>query len=65
MDSINSIAAMATDLKQTSTELQYSTSVAKKAKDVAELTGEMLVKMIQSIPKVNPEGIGENFDRTV
>lgn len=65
MDSINCVAAMATDLKQMSTDLQYATSVAKKAKEVTELTGEMLVKMIQSIPKVNPEGIGENFDRTV
>lgn len=65
MDSINSITTMATDLSRSKTEMQYAVGVAKKAKEITELTGELLVKMIQSIPKANPNGIGENFDRTI
>ncbi len=54
------IAAMAMGMKQMELQTQVSVSVLKNVKEMAEVQGEAISEMIESVP--HPEGIGQHID---
>lgn len=54
------IAAMAMNMSQANLQTEISVALMKNVKDMAEVQGQAISEMIESVP--SPAGVGQNID---